>query len=62
MKFECMKSPLVVLHRACKSNDSSFLGQRLGKHVTFREDMYELQPQRFSHAYQIGSRQIYQND
>lgn len=52
----------MVLHRACRNNDSFSLDQRLGTHVTSQEDMYELQHQRSFRAYQIESQQIYQND
>lgn len=56
------KSPPVALHKACKSNDNFFLDQKLGKHVIFQVDKFGLQLLRSSHAYQIGSLQIYQND
>lgn len=56
------RSPLAVLHTACRNNDSFSPDQRLGTHVTFQEDMYELQLQISFHGYQIESQQIYQND
>lgn len=56
------KSPLVVLHKACKSNDSFSLGQRPGKLVTFQADMFGLQLRKSSHSCQIEFQQIYQID
>jgi len=65
LKFLCIVTedlPQAVLHRACRSSDSSSLGLKLGKHETVQEDKCGWQLQIFSHACQIGSQQIFQTD
>lgn len=53
---------LLVQHTACKSSDSSFLGQIFDRHVTFPEDKSLWRLLKSSRTGQTESQQICQTD